>query len=783
MNTLRFPNGAEATGQLIEIPLQPHEFIEDPDHAVALLEQAVDLAVEWGAELVGLGSLTGIVGGRGTHLADRGRCAITTGNSLTSYAALQNIYRVCDEFELELSRQTVAVIGVPGSIASCAAVLLAPHVGRLLLVGRRASSPSKRLAKELGAEFFTSVDAVTSDAGILLTATSSGGCIDPRMLASGSIVVDVGVPTDVIDEGRERDDVLILTGGLARLPNSVPRESTFLWFHNGVIPSCLAETMVLALENRVENFSLGRELCPDRVQEIGGIAVRHGFDFSVLQSNGYSITGSRLTAFRKTLTRMGITTGLGHRDVPTCEERSRNRVERHLNPVLASLAGTNGIIQTFVRGSGTTLVGEDGTEFLDLVGGFGSLNLGHNHPRIVAAIQRTLANEPAGFTPSAIHPLAAELAERLIALAPPNLELVTFANSGTEAVEAAIKLARAATRRSGLLSCHGSFHGKTLGSLSLTGHRDYQQPFEPLVPQCEKVVFGDIEQLERQLRTRRFAAFVVEPIQAEGGVHLPPDGYLQRARAVCRETETLFILDEVQTGFGRTGKLFAAELLDVTPDVMTLAKSLGGGLVPIGAMLCRRDLWLAAYGSIDRFALHTSTFAGGPLACAAGLETLATLADEQLAERAERLGEIFLDGLSVLCGKHKCLKDARGSGLLIGLEFHPLPTRTLQHWHEISQDPVSRYLAPGVDQALRTMPVLYVLRALLDQHHIYAQATRSQPLVLRIEPPLTISESEIERVLSAIDQISADFDIAAAVTDEVIGRSSVGRHEAGQRST
>lgn len=777
LKTLTFPGGETCRGKLIEVPLLPHEIIEQPDHAVGLMEQAVDQAVEWGAELVGLGSLTGIVGGRGTHLAERGPCAITTGNSLTTYSAVQNVFRVCDEFDLDLAKLTVAVVGVPGSIASCAAVLLAPHAGRLILAGRRVASRSTRLASELSANFSTDLDEVAAQANIILTATSSGGCIDPRKLRPGTIVVDVGVPTDVIATAAadERHDVLLLTGGLSRLPNDMPRESTFLWFHDGMIPSCLAETIVLASQGRAENFSLGRDLCPDRVQEIGGVAKDLGFEFSRLQSDGYPATGPQLTAFRKSLA--GTSRALKSSPARAAS-RTRDQVARHLNPVLAALTESNGPVQTFVRAKGTTLVRDDGIEFLDLVGGYGALNLGHNHPRIAAAVQRAMSDDRPGFSPSAINPLAAELAERLIAISPANLEMVTFTNSGTESTEAAIKLARAATKRTALLSCHGSFHGKSMGALSLTGNQNYQQPFAPLLPDTTRINFGDIDQLERELTTQRYAAFVVEPIQAEGGVQMPPDNYLQQAQSLCQATGTLFVLDEIQTGLGRTGRMFAADLFELNPDVMLLAKSLSGGLIPIGAMLSRRDAWLSAYGSLEQFALHSSTFAGGSLACSAATETIATLADEHLATRAQQLGKRFLTGLAQQCGHLQCVKEVRGAGLLIGLEFNPLPERSLRHWHQISPDPLSRFLTTGIDQALQTMPALYCLQALLDQHRIYAQATRSQPLVVRIEPPLTIAESDVDRVITAFAQVCAEFDSVASLTDEVIGRTSVGRHDA-----
>ncbi len=315
------------------------------------------------------------------------------------------------------------------------------------------------------------------------------------------------------------------------------------------------------------------------------------------------------------------------------------------------LGRNNGFVKTFVRGLGNELWDADGKAYLDFVAGFGALNLGHNHPAVVRSVRAALDEQASGFTPAAINPLAAALAEQLVALAPPGLEMVFFANSGTEAVEAGLKLARATTQRPGLLSCERSFHGKSLGSLSVTGNGVYQRPFGPLLPECQTVPFGDVSALERSLHTRRFAAFIVEPIQGEGGMIVPPAGYLRAAQELCRATGTLLIVDEVQTGLGRTGTLFAVDEEGVEPDVLTLAKSLGGGLVPLGAMLCRRDLWMKAYGSAQTFALHTSTFGGGSLACAAGLATLRVLRDEDLCANARARGQQLQQGLQDLAGR------------------------------------------------------------------------------------------------------------------------------------
>ncbi len=655
--------GARADGRLYEIPMDARSILEDPGQAIEYMEQAVDRAAEWGAGVVGLGSMTGIVGGQGEHLAGRGPLPVTTGNSLTVYAALQSLLIACAETDIDLRRETVAVVGIPGSIAAAAARWLAPRCRRLLLVGRRPSPRAARLAAELSAEFLVEIPPALSRARVVVSATSTGDCIDPGLLLPGSVVIDVAVPTDVTIPKVPRDDVLLLSGGLARVPDTMPRNSMFLGFYQGVVPCCLGETMVLALEERAECFSLGRDLNLDRIEEIGVLARKHGFDFAQLFSFGQKLESSALARFRKAVVRRrpeshpdtahngAHTNGTSHPkapfpppDEPTIAQlagRASQLHERYINPILVGLGHKNGFVKTFVRGLGNELWDADGKAYLDFVAGFGSMNLGHNHPAVVRAVRAALDEQASGFTPSAINPFAANLAEQLIAVAPPGLEMVFFANSGTEAVEAGLKLARATIHRPGLLSCERSFHGKSLGSLSVTGNGVYQRPFGPLLPECQAVPFGDLPALERALHTRRFAAFIVEPIQGEGGMIVPPAGYLRAAQELCRSTGTLLIVDEVQTGLGRTGTLFAVDEEGVEPDILTLAKSLGGGLVPLGAMLCRRDLWMKAYGSAQTFALHTSTFGGGSLACAAGLAALRVLRDEDLCATARRAADSY----------------------------------------------------------------------------------------------------------------------------------------------
>ena len=245
-----------------------------------------------------------------------------------------------------------------------------------------------------------------------------------------------------------------------------------------------------------------------------------------------------------------------------------------------------------------------------------------------------------------------------------------------------MKLAPRATGRTALLSCRGSFHGKTFGALSVTGNRTYQKPFGPLVPDCQAIPYGDLNALALALATGQYAGFVVEPIQGEGGMVTPPPGYLPEAHRLCREAGTLFIADEVQTGLGRTGPLFGVERDGIEPDILTLAKSLGGGLLPLGAMITRRDLWMKAYGSYQSFRVHSSTFSGGSLACAAGLATLQVLRDSPLLRTPANVAANFAKGSRRSLDACPIVRAVRGHGLMLGLEFHDLSPALLTNFRD-----------------------------------------------------------------------------------------------------
>ena len=454
----------------------------------------------------------------------------------------------------------------------------------------------------------------------------------------------------------------------------------------------------------------------------------------------------------------------------------------HINPVLPGISGNSGFVKVFTRGEGNYLFDAEDGRYLDFVSGFGSVNLGHNHPRVVAAVAEALSSHAPGFAQSAINPYAAALAARLCAVSPPGLEMVFFCNSGAESVEAALKLARLATGRSGLLCCERSFHGKTFGALSVTANPNYQRPFAPLLPETSSVPFGDLASLEVALATRQFAAFIVEPIQAAAGIITPPPGYLREAAALCRQFDTLFIVDEVQTGLGRTGLLFASGRDELEPDIMTLAKSLGGGLMPIGAMLCRGELWQKAYGTIHSFALHTSTFGGGSLACAAGLATLEVLEDGDLIRNAAVQGTRLRDGLTQLWNElFDSIAEVRGEGLLIGLDLLPIRPSIAAHWKLNDTTGLAEYLVPGLDKLLENIQTVYLMQTLQASFGIYTQAARSNPNVLRIQPPLGIEAHEVDHFLQATGVLCRELRTMSAEMHSMITKTAIGQHDGTKR--
>ncbi len=432
--------------------------------------------------------------------------------------------------------------------------------------------------------------------------------------------------------------------------------------------------------------------------------------------------------------------------------------ERFVNPAFVRLLGTFGYGRVFVRGRGTTLYDDRGREYLDMLAAFGAANLGHSHPELTESMISFLREEAVNLVHVGPQPHAAELARELATLVKSPLEVSLLSNSGGEAVESAMKLARAATGRSAIVHATGGFHGTGLGPLSILGHERMRAPFEPLVPDCHAVPFGDLELLEQALAARRVAAFVVEPVQAEGGVVIPPPDYLRGVRQLCSKHGALFVLDEVQTGLGRTGRMFAYEREGVVPDVLVLGKSLGGGMLPISAAITSRAIHQRAYGTQDKFDLHGTTYSGNAFACRVARDTLRITQREKLAEHAEELGAHWLSALQQGLAGHPLVREVRGQGLLIGIELGP---------HEPGL--FKRLIAGAVEQLSEKVFGQWVALRLLERG-IVCQPASQKWNVLRLEPPLIVTRSELDRTTSDIVSVLGEYKGVTALIKDVASR-------------
>ena len=415
---------------------------------------------------------------------------------------------------------------------------------------------------------------------------------------------------------------------------------------------------------------------------------------------------------------------------------------RHLNEQMVKVLRAIGYDIGFCRGEGAYLYDRDGVRYLDLLSGFGVFAIGRNHPVLRDALKSVLDGELPNLVQMDVSPLAGILAERLLARVP-YLDKVFFTNSGTETVEAAIKFARAATGRTGIVYCEHAFHGLSYGALSLNGDEVFRKGFEPLLPDCVAIPFDDLPALEKALRFRTMAAFIVEPIQGKG-VNLPADDYLKGAAELCRRYGTLFVADEIQTGLGRTGRFLAIEHWNVEPDMVLISKSLSGGHVPVGALLTRQHVFEKVFNRMDRAVVHGSTFAKNDLAMAAGIATLDVLDSEKLIENAARMGERLLRGFEAMRERYELVREIRGKGLMIGIEFGaPKSLKLKSSWNLIEA------ANKGLFCQLITIP-------LLKDHKILCQVAGHGSHTVKLLPPLVISEADCDWILSAFDSVIAD---------------------------
>ena len=396
-------------------------------------------------------------------------------------------------------------------------------------------------------------------------------------------------------------------------------------------------------------------------------------------------------------------------------EETISNYENYINPAMAKLFRLMGLGTVEWESNGSSIKDVFGNDYLDCLGGYGVFSLGHRHPKVVEAVKKQIDRMPLSSKVLFNKP-AGDLGALLAEITPGDLQYSFFCNSGAEAVEGALKLARLHTGKRGIVAAKNGFHGKTLGALSATGRDVFRTPCEPLLPDFIHVSFGDIEAMKAVI-TNDTAAVILEPIQGEGGVVLPPPNYLQEVRKLCDETGVLLIFDEVQTGLGRTGKMFAAEHYDVVPDILTMAKALGGGVMPIGAFTAKPEVWDVF---IENPFIHTTTFGGSPLACSAAVATIKVILEDELSKQAEEKGEYFLAKLGDLWSNYpKVIKEIRGKGLLIGIEL--------------------------TKEGLGGM-----LMSELIQARIIVAYALNNPKVIRIEPPLIIDYEDINKVLLAL---------------------------------
>jgi ornithine--oxo-acid transaminase len=395
----------------------------------------------------------------------------------------------------------------------------------------------------------------------------------------------------------------------------------------------------------------------------------------------------------------------------------------------------------YERCVGVELHTDDGRRILDFLSGYCVHNVGHNHPEVVRALQIELERCGPAMIQTHVADLAGELADKLCTRAGGRLAKAFFCSSGSEGVEAAIKFGRAHTKRAGILCAEHAFHGLTCGALSLMSDKFWSEGFGPLLPETAALPFGDLGALERELKSKRFAAFIVEPIQSEAGVCVPDRDYLRLAESLCRRYGTLFVLDEVQTGMYRTGSFLAAHEFGVEPDMVVLAKAMSGGLVPCGAVLMSDAVCQSVYSSLPRAFVHTSTFSENSLAMRAALATLEVLENENLGQRSIEAGKYLQARLTEVLRDFEMVKEVRGMGLLMGIEF---------------QEPSQLRLRIPYQAFSAMHPAMFgqiVVMRLFRDSGFLTQICGNNFRVLKVAPPLVVTDPQLDQFVKAIRDV------------------------------
>jgi ornithine--oxo-acid transaminase len=414
----------------------------------------------------------------------------------------------------------------------------------------------------------------------------------------------------------------------------------------------------------------------------------------------------------------------------------------HLDSSFVDVLRILGFDKEYVSAQGSYLYDMEGRAYLDFHTGEGFASLGHNHPGVAEVLQSVIAGGLVDGVQIHYSPLAGMLAEELSRRLPAGLDAVFFTNSGSEAVDSAMKFARAATSRPRLVSCQRSFHGVSLGPLSLVGDDFFKDGFGPLLPGCSLVPFGDLGALESELRRKDVAAFIVEPIQGRE-VTVAPPGYLEEAQRLCQRYGTLLVVDEIQTGLARTGKWFALEHSGVEPDFVLVGKALSGGYVPVAAMVTRRQIYDRAVGTLERSYVHQSTYGRNRLSMAAGLATMRIIDRDGLVEHSERIGALLYDGLRVLQERYDMIREVRGRGLMLGIELRAPSSRLARMSWRLMQ-----LASEGLFPQLVVIP-------LHRDHRVITMAAGKND-VIKLLPPITLSEDEARSFLVALDTVLAE---------------------------
>ena len=417
--------------------------------------------------------------------------------------------------------------------------------------------------------------------------------------------------------------------------------------------------------------------------------------------------------------------------------------EQHLNNQMVRVLRTIGYDRNYKRAIGQYLYDDQDNEYLDLLSGFGVFAVGRNHSTVISALQETLTLELPNLVQMDVSLLSGLLAEKILATTPENTNKMFFCNSGTETVEAAIKFARYTTKRERIIHCEHSYHGLTMGALSLNGEEIFKEGFGPLLANCNSVPFNDLEALEKALSNKDVAAFFVEPIQGKG-VNVPDDNYLPEVERLCKKYGTLFVADEVQTGLGRTGKFWAIDHWNVKPDMILMAKALSGGFIPVGGVAMTTKIMDTVFNRMDRAVVHGSTFPKNNMAMAAGLATMQVMQDEKLVENSAKVGDDIISTINAMSSKYEFLKEARGKGMMIAIEFKsPKSLKLKAAWAMLEA------ANKGLFCQMVTIP-------LFKEHHVLTQVAGHGMNVVKLLPPLNLTQKDRDWIINSFDKTIAE---------------------------